>query len=226
MRILMTLRPTAQPGDVFLYNDPYGSGGQHLPDFYIVKPIFHEGVIEGWACTMAHHCDVGGIAPGSSPSTRPRFSRKACLPVVKLYEAGKPNETLLRILEKNTRMPVQLIGDVRAQLAACAVGERGYRARSRVWRGRPAPLSRRDAGSGRADDARRDRGHPGRRYTRSKTGSTASANIRSRCASPSRWSRATSITIDFTGTSPQVEASGELPDRDGESRPPIARSAA
>ena len=47
------------------HNDPYGSGGQHLPDFYIVKPIFHDGEIEGWACTMAHHCDVGGIAPGS-----------------------------------------------------------------------------------------------------------------------------------------------------------------
>jgi N-methylhydantoinase B len=46
---------------------------------------------------------------------------------VKLHEAGRPNEMLLRILEKNTRMPVQLIGDVRAQLAACAVGERGYR---------------------------------------------------------------------------------------------------
>ena len=129
MRILMADHaPTAQPGDVFLYNDPYGSGGQHLPDFYIVKPIFHEGAIEGWACTMAHHCDVGGIAPGSTAIHATEiFQEGICLPIVKLYEAGKPNEMLLRILEKNTRMPVQLIGDVRAQLAACAVGERGYR---------------------------------------------------------------------------------------------------
>ena len=129
MRILMADHaPTAQDGDVFLYNDPYGSGGQHLPDFYIVKPIFHEGVIEGWACTMAHHCDVGGIAAGSTAIHATEiFQEGICLPVVKLYEAGKANEMLLRILEKNTRMPVQLIGDVRAQLAACAVGERGYR---------------------------------------------------------------------------------------------------
>src|SRR6185369_7108890 len=60
---------TAKPGDVFLFNDPYGSGGQHLPDMYVIKPIFHDdghgGAIEGWACTMAHHADVGGIAPGS-----------------------------------------------------------------------------------------------------------------------------------------------------------------
>ncbi len=130
MRILMADHaPTAQPGDVFLYNDPYGSGGQHLPDFYIVKPIFHDGVIEGWACTMAHHCDVGGIAPGSTAIHATEiFQEGICLPVVKLHEAGVPNAMLLRILEKNTRMPVQLIGDIRAQLAACAVGERGYRA--------------------------------------------------------------------------------------------------
>ena len=138
MRILMADHaPTAQPGDVFLYNDPYGSGGQHLPDIYVVKPIFHEGVIEGWACTMAHHCDVGGIAPGSTAIHATEiFQEGLCLPVVKLYEAGKPNEMLLRILEKNTRMPVQLIGDVRAQLAACAVGERGYRRPAREVRRR------------------------------------------------------------------------------------------
>ena len=129
MRILLADHaPTAKPGDVFLYNDPYGSGGQHLPDFYIVKPIFHEAVIEGWACTMAHHCDVGGIAAGSTAIHATEiFQEGICLPIVKLHEAGVPNQMLLRILEKNTRMPVQLIGDIRAQLAACAVGERGYR---------------------------------------------------------------------------------------------------
>ena len=54
-----------QPGDIFIMNDPYGAGGQHLPDIYVIKPLFWEGEIEGYACTMAHHCDVGGIAPGS-----------------------------------------------------------------------------------------------------------------------------------------------------------------
>jgi N-methylhydantoinase B len=45
--------------------------------------------------------------------------------MLKLYEAGKPNETLFQILEKNTRQPVQVLGDLRAQLAACAIAERG-----------------------------------------------------------------------------------------------------
>ena len=162
MRILLAdQRRPRKPGDIFLYNDPYGSGGQHLPDIYIVKPIFHDGVIEGWACTMAHHCDVGGIAPGSiAIHATEIFQEGICLPLVKLYEAGEPNEMLLRILEKNTRLPVQLLGDMRAQLAACAVGERGYRQLLAKYGAEgSAPLPRRDAGSGRAHDAQRHRGH-------------------------------------------------------------------
>lgn len=128
MRILMADHAAeARPGDVFVYNDPYGAGGQHLPDFYIVKPIFHMGAIEGWACTMAHHCDVGGIAPGSIAIHATEVLQEGlCLPIVKLHEEGVPNAMLLSILAKNTRMPIQLLGDIRAQLAACAVGERGY----------------------------------------------------------------------------------------------------
>ena len=128
MKILMQDHAAAaKPGDVFIYNDPYGSGGQHLPDFYIVKPIFHDGAIEGWACTMAHHCDVGGIAPGSIAIHATEVLQEGiCLPIAKICEAGVPNEMLFNILAKNTRLPVHLLGDIRAQLAACAVGERGY----------------------------------------------------------------------------------------------------
>jgi N-methylhydantoinase B len=128
MRILVKDHAsTARPGDVFLFNDPYGSGGQHLPDMYVIKPLFHEGHIEAWACTMAHHCDVGGITPGSCALHATEiFQEGLCLPVVKLYEAGVANETLLKIIAKNTRLPTQVIGDLRAQLAACAAGERGY----------------------------------------------------------------------------------------------------
>jgi N-methylhydantoinase B len=129
MRILVRDHAAnARPGDVFLFNDPYGAGGQHLPDIYVIKPLFHDDAIEGWACTMAHHCDVGGITPGSSAMHATEiFQEGLCLPIVKLHEAGVPNETLLRIIAKNTRLPVQVLGDLRAQLAACGVGERGYR---------------------------------------------------------------------------------------------------
>ena len=114
-------------GDVFLFNDPYGSGGQHLPDIYVIKPVFHGGSLEGWVCTMAHHSDVGGIAPGSTAMHATEIHQEGLtLPTLKLYEGGKANTTLFRIIEKNTRQPVQVLGDLRAQLAACSVGERGY----------------------------------------------------------------------------------------------------
>src|SRR5690606_35419705 len=51
-------------GDVFIMNDPYAAAGQHLPDIYIVKPVYFEGSLVGWAATLAHHSDVGGIVAG------------------------------------------------------------------------------------------------------------------------------------------------------------------
>ena len=117
---------TAGEGDVFVTNDPYGYGGQHLPDVYVVAPIFVAGELEGWAATMAHHADVGGIAPGSiAVHATEIFQEGLRLPLLKLVERGVVNETLLRILERNTRQPVQVVGDLHAQLAACRTGERG-----------------------------------------------------------------------------------------------------
>ncbi len=114
------------PGDVFIFNDPYGAGGQHLPDIYIIKPIFQDSSLEGYAATMAHHCDVGGLTPGSvAIHATEIFQEGLRLPIVKLYERGQPNSTAFRIIERNTRQPVQVIGDLKAQVAACAAGERG-----------------------------------------------------------------------------------------------------
>ncbi|MEA2365209.1 MAG: N-methylhydantoinase [Thermoleophilaceae bacterium] len=115
-----------EPGDIFIANDPYGCGGQHLPDIYIIKPIFFEGALEGYAATMAHHSDVGGITPGSVAVHATEIYQEGLrMPLLKLYEAGRPNETLLRVIEKNTRQPVHVLGDIRAQVAACRTGERG-----------------------------------------------------------------------------------------------------
>ena len=124
------------PGDIFIMNDPYGSGGQHLPDIYVIKPLFWEGEIEGYACTMAHHSDVGGIAPGSvAIHATDIYQEGLRLPMLKLYEAGKPNDALFQIIEKNTRQPVQVLGDLKAQLAACSIAERGYAALLRRYGG-------------------------------------------------------------------------------------------
>ena len=119
----------ARPGDVYIANDPYGCGGQHLPDLYVIRPVFVDGALEGYAATMAHHSDVGGIAPGSIAVHATEIYQEGLrIPLSKLVDAGIDNATLWRLLEANTRQPTHVLGDVRAQLAACRVGERGLAA--------------------------------------------------------------------------------------------------
>jgi N-methylhydantoinase B len=114
-----------KPDDVFIFNDPYLAAGQHLPDIYIVKPIFVEGALEGWATTVAHHNDVGGIVPGSNAiGSTEIFQEGLRLPVLKLFDGGVENRAVWDIISANVRVPDKVIGDLRAQIAACHVGER------------------------------------------------------------------------------------------------------
>lgn len=119
---------SAEPGDIWIANDPYGSGGQHLPDLYVIEPIFNQGLLEGYAATMAHHSDIGGIAPGSSAVHATEIYQEGLrMPLLKLYSAGKANETLFSIIARNTRQPIEVLGDIRAQIAACKIGAEGFR---------------------------------------------------------------------------------------------------
>ena len=116
-------------GDVFVFNDPYLAGGMHLPDVYIVKPVVVAGELEGFACTLVHQIDMGGIAPGSTAVYATEiFQEGLRIPPLKMYQAGRPNDTFFSIMHLNTRMPDKLAGDMRAQIAACNSAERGFRA--------------------------------------------------------------------------------------------------
>jgi N-methylhydantoinase B len=115
------------PGDVFVGNDPYAAGGQHLPDIYIIKPIFHSGALRGWATTIAHHVDVGGLVPGSNSIGATEIHQEGLrLPFLKLIDGGVENAMLFDVIALNVRMPDQVLGDLRAQMAACRAGEQGY----------------------------------------------------------------------------------------------------
>jgi N-methylhydantoinase B len=112
-------------GDVLTLNDPY-DGGMHLPDIFVFKPIFSDGAPIAYAATICHHTDVGGRVPGSNASDSTEiFAEGLRIPPLKLYERGKPNDTLFRMIERNVRLPGRVFGDLRAQLAACAIAERG-----------------------------------------------------------------------------------------------------
>ena len=113
-------------GDVFVLNDPF-EGGMHLPDIFIIKPVFAEGMRIAFVLTTAHHGDVGGRVPGSNAADSTEIYQEGLrLPPLKLIEGGVRNETLWTVIETNVRLPVQLFGDLRAQLAACEIAERQF----------------------------------------------------------------------------------------------------
>ena len=115
-----------QPGDVYCLNDPF-EGGMHIPDVFVLKPIFHEGERLAFAATICHQTDMGGRVAGSNASDSTEIYQEGLrIPPVKMYEAGVPNETLFRLLEKNIRMPARVFGDLRAQLAACHIAESAF----------------------------------------------------------------------------------------------------
>jgi N-methylhydantoinase B len=115
------------PEDIFILNDPYTAGGIHLPDIYVIKPVFDEGELQGFACALAHHTDVGGLVPGSNSTNATEIYQEGiCLPALKLYERGVPNEAIFEIIGRNVRVPDKVLGDLRAELAAVAIGERSF----------------------------------------------------------------------------------------------------
>ncbi len=114
--------------DVFVLNDPF-EGGMHLPDIFMFKPVFVDGERAGFACCTAHQTDIGGRVPGSNAADSTEIYQEGLrIPPTKLQEGGVPNDTLWRMIERNVRVPVQVFGDLRAQLAACAIGEQEIRA--------------------------------------------------------------------------------------------------
>ena len=117
---------TMAPGDVFIMNDPF-DGGMHLPDIFVFKPIYRDGVRLAFAATICHHTDVGGRVAGSNASDSTEIYQEGLrIPPLKFYEAGKRNETVVKFIEKNVRVPVKVMGDLRAQLAACNSGEKQF----------------------------------------------------------------------------------------------------
>ena len=109
-------------GDLFILNDPF-DGGMHIPDIYIVQPIFWEGQRVAFAVTTAHHLDLGGRLPGSSACDNTEiFQEGLRIPWLKLHRRGVPDETLLTLLRANVRVPSVTLGDLRAQIAACHIG--------------------------------------------------------------------------------------------------------
>jgi N-methylhydantoinase B len=125
---LVAKRQDTVEGDLYVLNDPYSSAGMHLPDFYAIKPVFVDSILVGYVTTLTHLADVGGLTPGSTPiHSTEIFQEGLRVPLLKLYSGGRPNEEVFAILAQNTRLPLKVLGDVRAQIAGCTVAERSFR---------------------------------------------------------------------------------------------------
>ena len=123
--VLKKYGDTLAPGDIVVLNDPY-QGGMHLPDIFMFKPVFVAERLLGYAVVVAHHNDMGGRVPGSSAADSTEiFQEGLRIPVLKLYERGKVNQTLMDLIAINVRIPDVVLGDIQAQVAACGIAERG-----------------------------------------------------------------------------------------------------
>lgn len=114
------------PGDMFVLNDPF-EGGTHLPDIYVAKPIFLDAALIGWAVSIAHHMDIGGMTAGGNGCDATEIYQEGLrIPPLKLYRAGEPDEAVHELLATNVRVPRLVLGDLTAQVTACRTGEDGY----------------------------------------------------------------------------------------------------
>ncbi len=112
-------------GDVYATNDPY-RGGTHLSDVVLVSPIIFEGELVAFAANKAHWTEVGGMAAGSWTTDATEIYQEGLqLPGIRIFERGKPVESIIDILRANVRLPDMTLGDLYAGVAALRAGERG-----------------------------------------------------------------------------------------------------
>lgn len=112
-----------EPGDIILYNWPYGTGS-HAQDAALVMPVFlDDGELIGYATNKAHWLDIGAKDPYCTDSTDV-FQEGVVFPGVKLYRRGELVRDIYRMAEANSRMPKGVMGDINAQIASVRVGAR------------------------------------------------------------------------------------------------------
>jgi N-methylhydantoinase B len=104
-----------EPGDIILYNYPYGTGS-HPQDAAVVMPIFlHDEELIGYSTIKGHWLDIGGKEPYST-DTVDVFQEGTIFPGVKLYSRGELVDDIYRMALANTRVPKMVAGDVNAEV--------------------------------------------------------------------------------------------------------------
>ncbi len=105
---------TYKPGDVFITNDPWALAG-HLNDVCVLSPIFYKDRLVAFTACVFHHSDIGGRVSSDNHDV---FEEGLFIPLVKLYDGGVLNQSLMDMIRWNVRTPDEVIGDIRSQIAA------------------------------------------------------------------------------------------------------------
>jgi N-methylhydantoinase B len=208
-------------GDLVMLNDPF-RGGTHLPDITLVAPVYIKDrghtMPDFYVASRAHHADVGGAYAGSMGLSREIYQEGLRIPPVKIMRAGAMQSDVLALLLTNVRTPEEREGDLRAQIAACHTGAERLReicARYGVDRAQRtakdlleyseelmrAFLLRVPPGEYRAEDFLDDDG-----ITEQSVKIAVMLTFANQQRSRSRH-RGEVVTVDFTGSDPQVEGS-------------------
>ncbi len=115
-------------GDLWMVNDPYLSG-THLNDVVLVSPVFVGDRLFALFANTGHWMDMGGSVPGGwAPSATEIHQEGIIIPPLKLYDQGRYNEAVVRLIVANVRLPEQLKGDLAAMVNVFAIGRRGLEA--------------------------------------------------------------------------------------------------
>lgn len=118
-------RSSLVEGDVFMHNDPYVGGGNHLSDVGLIAPVFCDGQLVAFAVNKAHWTEVGGMAAGSwTTDSTEIFQEGLQFPAIQLFEAGRINQAVVDIIRANVRTPEGTLGDMYAGVASLRTAER------------------------------------------------------------------------------------------------------
>lgn len=122
VRAILERFPTAgmREGDLYFMNDPF-LGGTHLPDITVVRPIFEAGTLLGFAASILHHQDVGGMRAGSVPPDAVDIYQEGLrLPPMKMGSCGVIDRHIVELISANSRAAGTVLGDLASQLGAAA----------------------------------------------------------------------------------------------------------
>lgn len=115
-----------EPGDVYMTNDPYsGYVATHTPDVVMWRPVFYQGELLCFVAGHIHNTDMGGAVPASLSRTLGEIQQEGIrFPPTRVMHRGEFNDEALSWMMLNVRAPEQNMGDLKAQIACLATGER------------------------------------------------------------------------------------------------------